>query len=426
MHAKFCVDSLSDEKLLGELERLVTKEREVLAEVLAHLAEVERRKLHLELGFASLYGYCVEVLHMAEGAAYRRITAARAARKFPVLLERIADGSLHLAAVTLLAPCLTDENVAELIAACVGKSKRSIEELLAARFPRPDVPSLLLDLSSGRADHTATSQDSLAPGRADPSPCGPEPSHARVEPRAEDRFLVRFTMSRHDRDQLLEAQALMRHELPQGDLGAIFVRGLGALLKDLRKRKRGEAKPKRPSAPEQPRPSKRPAKPSRYVPAAVRREVFGRDQGRCAFVGKDGHRCGERGFLELHHVVPFAKGGEATISNLEIRCAAHNRYQADLDYGQKHCEEKRRQRSDGRTDEATQGSAMWKQIENALRELGFRAEQARRATLTARERLGDAVPFEVALRASLRATATTHPGPGLVPLAAASASFAIS
>lgn len=66
---------------------------------------------------------------------------------------------------------------------------------------------------------------------------------------------------------------------------------------------------------------------SRRIPAAERRPVWTRDDGRCAFVGADG-RCSETGFLEFHHVVPFAAGGPGTLDNLQLRCRAHNAYEA--------------------------------------------------------------------------------------------------
>ncbi len=71
---------------------------------------------------------------------------------------------------------------------------------------------------------------------------------------------------------------------------------------------------------------------SRHVPAAVRRAVRARDEGRCAFVGTKG-RCAERGLLEVHHVVPYAAGAEATIDTIAPRCRAHNQHEAELDFG---------------------------------------------------------------------------------------------
>ena len=71
---------------------------------------------------------------------------------------------------------------------------------------------------------------------------------------------------------------------------------------------------------------------SRHVPAAIRRTVWARDGGRCRFEGPAG-RCSETGRLEFHHVVPYASGGPTVADNLELRCAAHNRYEAEQWFG---------------------------------------------------------------------------------------------
>ena len=114
----------------------------------------------------------------------------------------------------------------------------------------------------------------------------------------------------------------MRHTLPTGDLSEILDRAVRALLKELGRRKCAPAqRPRLPSERAQ-------TKHGRVVPAAVRREVWARDKGSCAFVGGEG-RCGEAGFLEFHHVVPFAEGGAATVDNIQLRCRAHNAYEAE-------------------------------------------------------------------------------------------------
>ena len=69
------------------------------------------------------------------------------------------------------------------------------------------------------------------------------------------------------------------------------------------------------------------------IPAAVRREVFERDEGSCRFIDTRGRQCASNWQLELHHRIPFAQGGEHTVSNLELRCRAHNQWQAEMDYG---------------------------------------------------------------------------------------------
>ena len=104
----------------------------------------------------------------------------------------------------------------------------------------------------------------------------------------------------------------------------MFDRALTLLLQDLERKKLADARRPRPALASKPG--------SRHVPAAVRRDVWKRDAGQCAFVG-DVRRCTERGFLEFHHVVPFAEGGPATVENLELRCRAHNVHEAKQHFG---------------------------------------------------------------------------------------------
>ena len=118
---------------------LVQLGNELTAEVLAHLAELEERRLHLQLGFSSLFAYGVEALGLSEGSAGRRVAAARVYRRFPEAFELVARGDLQLSALCGLAPHLAPQNATELLAACCRKTRRQVDELLAVRFPKPDI-----------------------------------------------------------------------------------------------------------------------------------------------------------------------------------------------------------------------------------------------------------------------------------------------
>src|SRR5687768_18561997 len=124
----------SDEQLLAAVKRLAATERRATAALIRSLMELDARRLYLSGGCSSLFTYCTQVLHLAEGAAYNRIEAARAARRFPVVLDAIADGSLTLTSARLLAPHLTDENHSSLLNAAGYKSKRDVELLIATLF----------------------------------------------------------------------------------------------------------------------------------------------------------------------------------------------------------------------------------------------------------------------------------------------------
>jgi hypothetical protein len=139
MRDQYRLVGVGNSELLAGLSELVRQSNGLTARVLAHLVEIEARMLHLELGHSSLFAYCVEALGMSEGTAGRRVTATRVCRRFPEAFDRVARGWLHLCALCALAPHLNAENATELFEACKGKTRRQIEESLAARFPRPDV-----------------------------------------------------------------------------------------------------------------------------------------------------------------------------------------------------------------------------------------------------------------------------------------------
>jgi hypothetical protein len=344
---------LSDAELIAEVKRLAGCERQVTVELITHLAEFESRKLHLSAGYPSLFAYCIRALCLSEDAAFNRIRAARAARRFPRILDMLGDGSLNLTTVRLLAPCLTAENQTELLAAAAGKRRRAVDVLLAQYFPQPDTPATVRKLPAPRpvlaspapvppAARTPVAPAALAPaalapvaalaeGRP-PTPVVPAtvlpPSRHRaaMTPLSPDRYQVMFTASTKTRDMMDLAKDMLRHAVPSGDMDEIVQRAFQALLDELARKKFAatkEARPRRGTANED----------SRHVPAEVRRAVWIRDGGRCAFVGNTGRRCGERGALEFHHVHAYARGGLATVGNIQLRCRAHNAYEADVEFG---------------------------------------------------------------------------------------------
>jgi 5-methylcytosine-specific restriction endonuclease McrA len=154
----------------------------------------------------------------------------------------------------------------------------------------------------------------------------PQPKRfvAEVTPLAPERYKVQFTVSRETHERLREVQNLLRHCIPDGDVAAIFDRAVTLLLRELHKSRHALV--------DRPRATEHRKSVGRHVPASVRRTVWQRDQGQCAFVGATG-RCTERGFLEYHHIVPCADGGATSADNLELRCGAHNAYEADRWFG---------------------------------------------------------------------------------------------
>jgi 5-methylcytosine-specific restriction endonuclease McrA len=140
---------------------------------------------------------------------------------------------------------------------------------------------------------------------------------------------VRFTANGELHAQIQELRALMRHQIPDGDVGKILARAVPLLLEQVRKRKFGQTK--NPKAARQAGES-----PSRHIPAAVRRTVSKRDGERCTYVSPGGRRCGAQEFLEFHHAEPWVDSRAHPVENVTLRCRAHNQYAAVRDFGERH------------------------------------------------------------------------------------------
>lgn len=394
------VECLPDDELLRRVRALAVREYAATARLVAHLAELDARRLYLGEGYASLYLFCVLGLKLSEHAAYGRIRAARIVRRFPRILDELSAGNLTLTAIVLLTPHLTGLNHLELLREARGKTRREIEEMLAARQPLPPVedlvrrvsrteeslgaraggteclPLILPDAGDGQADgwrarprlsglgeaggHGNPGVDTAAIPQAAHLPQGlpagssgspdegtgpssaevfpptrpsspPPPPPARLSPLDAAVYRVQFTARAETYRRLIQVRELMRHQVPDGDLATIFDRALGLLYQALARRKfalvmGGKGAPVVPPVPATFR-LVPPAERRRHIPAPVRRVVWLRDGGRCTFTSAAGLRCGERGKLEFHHRVPYARGGPATPGNLELRCRAHNLYE---------------------------------------------------------------------------------------------------
>jgi len=357
---------LSDQALDRNLQTVIANENAATAVVLDHIAEYDARKLYRPAGYASMFAYCVGHLRRSEVAAYKRIRVARAARRFPVIFDAIAEGRLHLSGVVLLAPHLTEHSAGDLLAAATHKTTREIERLLAERFPRPDLPTRVVPQLApgpvgdavtskpvGDAEQQAPVHDELtlksvgeaqgsAPGHDEltlksvPAPSIPPPAEDRssLKPLAPQRYALQVTIDQETHDALCHAQDLLSHELPSGDVARVLAMALQALIPQLEKRKfaaTNQPRPRRPDSSVNPR----------YIAPDVQRAVWERDQGQCTFVSETGHRCEARRFVEFDHALEVARGGEATVAGIQLRCRAHNQYQAERTFGAEFMRHKR-------------------------------------------------------------------------------------
>jgi len=369
---------VADGELQSELVRLLANGSRTEARILAHLVAVEERRLHFEAGSSSLFDYCCKHLSLSENEAFHRITAARLARRFPVIFGLIERRALHLTAVCLLRDYLTPDNHRQLLAEAVGKTKLQVLELIARRFPRPDVPSTIRKLPAPRdvpasralvvteetetapietnleqAKRTCRSSMTDAPSDVTSEPPSvqvwkPTPARgALVEPLSAARYRIQLNASPQLKAKLEQARDLLSHANPSGDLAALIERALDLLIERTLKRRFAQTKRPRPirsanrkvgsnaeGNPEAVRETahQRPTG-RRHIANATRREIAARDDQRCTFVGSDGQRCGATKFTQIHHQEPWARGGDDSPRNLRILCASHNRLLAERDFG---------------------------------------------------------------------------------------------
>jgi hypothetical protein len=260
---------------------------------------------------------------------------------FPILFEMLAEGSVHLTTVRLLAPHLTPQNHRDVLHAARGKPKAAVQEIVARLSPRPDVaasvrrlpaPALVAPsspsplLGTGPLPFHAPAQPAAMPAAMPAAvfPAAPTPRPTST-PLSPDRYRLQLTIGGDTLEKLRLARDMLGHALPSGDCAAVIDRALTLLLVELSKAKFADTP--------HPRPSRGTKRGSRTVSAAVRRAVWVRDLGRCAFVAATGHRCNETRTIEFHHVDPYALGGEGSVDQIQLRCRRHDDYEGRLYFG---------------------------------------------------------------------------------------------
>ena len=309
------ISSLSDADLLAATHELARRSCAVEAALLVHLGEIDERRLYLERAHPSMFAFCTRELGFSEGAAYNRIHVARAARKLPAMIEAVRTGRVHLAGLRLLASHLTAGNHEQLLARAAGRTKDEIAELIAELAPQPAPPTVI---------RKSREAPPLPPVESRPVVETPPPRP--LVPVAQDTFKLQVAISREFRNEIREAQDLLRHRIPDGDLAGIFRAALALLVAEVKKQRFGIVPgPRTEAAPTDTH--------SRHIPAAIKRAVYKRDGGRCSFVDDRGNRCPETGRLEFDHADGFARAHHHDVSAIRLLCRAHNQHAAEKMYG---------------------------------------------------------------------------------------------
>lgn len=256
------ISKLSDDELWRRTEELALRERESTADLIEHLAEIDDRRLSVRRGYGVLFDFCVNKLRMSEGAAFKRIRAARAIRTFPPILTLLRDGRLSLTAIAMLHPHLNEPDVASLVTKAAGLRMKKLEALLSERqspgpardvirfvgatSPPPTnspIENASLFEASPIESGAATIETAMAQS-AKRTPVLPAPQ-AMGSSQPNRAVRLSFTADENFYRLLARARGLLRHKYPDGRLEGV----LGDALKLLIERKdpvlRAQARQKR-------------------------------------------------------------------------------------------------------------------------------------------------------------------------------------
>jgi hypothetical protein len=332
--------------LSSQLAALLRREHGAMADFLVALADFDRKRLWVELGYPSLFYYLHRELGLSKGAAHYRKTAAELVQRFPAIVEPLQDGRLCITSIVELAKVIAPENCDEVLPRFFHRSKREAMAEVAALRPveappsrtivtavRAPAPAAATEGSSSRDAPPASAPNALVP------PCAvqlaehpdansrtqPQQSTDTALPLTADLSRLHVTVSRRFLAKVDAARAALSHLQPGASTEQLLEAGLDLLLAQHAKRKGLVARPLA---------KPRPAKPD-HVPAHVRREVWKRDDGRCQHPLASGGNCGSTDRIEVHHLEARALGGPATVENLSLRCRFHNDLAARRDFGER-------------------------------------------------------------------------------------------
>jgi 5-methylcytosine-specific restriction endonuclease McrA len=376
--------SLSDADICSRVRDLAARERKLTLLLLLHLNEIERRKLHLKQGYSSMFDYCTSGLRYSEPAAVRRIRTARCVARFPEVYSLLEANEVNLSTVARVSRVLTTSNKNALLASIRRRSQREVDAIVAEYQPRtvprdfvrPVVVRVAAAESGGAAalagsdasvtsglfapagsaatsdvarvnataNNDATTRDDKAndacekgayrrsDGVFDPTDCAP-PSETFV---TEKRVQFQFTAAEGFQKKLEKIKSLAWHRLPTNpSLEQVFELALDSFIERHDPSARRERRQQRAGGHVRASASCTETAPPkahsglRYVPAAVKEEVFSRDDGRCTFVGSNGKRCASKTALQVDHIKPVARGGASSVDNLRLLCAYHNRLESE-------------------------------------------------------------------------------------------------
>jgi 5-methylcytosine-specific restriction endonuclease McrA len=333
--------SRSPREILSNTDRLVAHERRITLQLLEHLCEIERKRYYLELGYGSMFQYCTAHLRYSEPAALRRMRAARCLAIAPQLHPLLESGDINTTTLAMVAKYLGPKNADKVVAAIRGKSKREVERYVAgleptAALPPDRVRAIVVPVAvtrevtvAGDGKKSSTIEDVTPVGHTDVPDAAPASPVVQREVLQFKRMArVEFTAHEELMEKLDRVRSLVSHVLPvNASLEQLITFMADFVIERKDPVKRQERREARAAKQCDVAPAPVPGNP-RQIPAAVRDEVFVRDQ-RCTYVSPDGKRCNSTHVLQIDHIKPVARGGAAVIDNLRLLCAYHNRLESE-------------------------------------------------------------------------------------------------
>ena len=344
------LEGLSSEELDRSAERLVRLEKQNVALLIAHIAEMSRRKAELERGYKNMFEYGVRRLNLSEGSVALRLQVANVSRRFPQILVALAENRISLTVAGLLAAHLEEANVERLLSDCAGMTKRAAEEYLVRLRPKPvftpsirrqSVPVLKVgSLRPAVQTNISPSGEPFRPVSEEPPQPPRRSTPPLLTPATPEQFNFRFAADRRFKEKLERLAEVLGVENPLKQMAELLEQAVDLALdqKDPKRKRerRVDRERKRNSAGAKSRPDEilnEEPQESRYVSSAVQERVHERAGYQCEYRSPDGRRCTSRTGLEIEHERPFAIFRSHDERFLRVLCKRHNRLRAEQVYG---------------------------------------------------------------------------------------------
>jgi len=292
---KRSLKKLSDEKLDQSLYSYVNKEKEVLMEILCHIAEVDRRRLYLTFGYPSLYSYLTERMGYEGGSAQRRLDAARLSHFVPAVINHLAKGELTLSQVTFLQKSLRQVKEQKVTAETKATILESIKHKTLEETQVHVAKALQI-----------TVKDS-----------------SKVKHQADASVRLEVTLSKAQWEKIKTMRELLSTALPNGEWDQVLEYVATKVIAQ---------KSKGPGHLSSNTPEAQSLKPVNHTHAYkkisqnLKRQVLLRDQC-CQYKDKiTGKVCQSKWNLEVDHIQPLWANGTNSLENLRALCSNHNKY----------------------------------------------------------------------------------------------------